>query len=203
MLSVVLGMIFIMTYIFILVLTIIYKWTWIGWIIQIILAVTWQLINASLFNANIIKSKSIESFGNKQKILYKVSIVMDLLMFSIVVLMFADKTVHGTLGFIKIAIIIGWGFWTILLLLRDALSLKDLILIEKCNYNHISKTIKVSKIDKHLVNNKYSIWYMKDNDKRKKDIYKSFKIGNSYELSLITIGSGDYIVDFKEIANKQ
>lgn len=167
---------------------------------MILLGVLWQKIAAEIMDNNRIKCDTLEDFVKKQRDMYKINIPFDV--FMLVTSIFVFITIKNIDVIIKCLIVGAYLFWTILILARDILSLNDLKSMENNKYRVVPRVTKVAKLDKHLVNNKYTIWYLKDSEQRKKKSNELFEIGKSYRLEIVDNGYGSYIVDFKEIDTK-
>lgn len=165
-----------------------------GWAAtSMLIGILGQVILECDFDTRLIKSKSIEEFCTKQKKVYIASILLDLSMLQVIG--------HYCLGrktpFILHIIVWLYIIWVMHLLLRDILSLMDIKSIKTIGYASKRKVITANIINRRLINNKYTIWYMKDDAKRIKEVHKKFKQGAKYEVEIIKGHIGEYIVDYK------
>ena len=165
-------------------------------LLMVLVGVGWQIISARIMDNLRLNSETLEDFVQSRRIMYKLCTIVDAMMLVTVILVFFTQNFMSMA--MKLLILGAYTFWVALLLFRDILSLKDLTTMKNSRYRTVTRVVKVSKIDKHLINNKYTIWYLNDKEKRKRDSKYLFKIGKCYRLELIDIGFGSYIVDFEE-----
>lgn len=165
-----------------------------GWAAtSMLIGILGQVILECDFDTRLIKSKSIEEFCNKQKKVYIASILLDLSMLQVIGHYFLGRNLQFILHITVWLYII----WVMHLLLRDILSLMDIKSIKTIGYASKRKVITANIINRRLINNKYTIWYMKDDAKRIKEVHKKFKQGAKYEVEIIKGHLGEYIVDYK------
>ena len=165
-----------------------------GWAAtSMLIGILGQVILECDFDTRLIKSKSIEEFCNKQKKVYIASIILDLSMLQVIGHYFLGRNLQFILHITVWLYII----WVMHLLLRDILSLMDIKSIKTIGYASKRKVITANIINRRLINNKYTIWYMKDDAKRIKEVHKKFKQGAKYEVEIIKGHLGEYIVDYK------
>lgn len=141
------------------------------------------------FNRNLKKSSSISEFTENIRTMYYVSLLIDIVFISLTFEMLMMQRNIVT-WIISVCIYI----WSIMLIIRDCMTIKDIKKMRERNFASTKKVITFKSKSRTMLNKKYSTWFIEDENERNLVLEK----GKKYTIKYMDYTTGEYYISIKE-----